>query len=78
MLEHYGFKVLFGIDRNQLQMERLVEEFLQQLRNSRVRLFYYSGHGLQVENQNIIWVCFSNSLYSFLVLFFCLNQNFQN
>ena len=49
---------LFGdrvhIDVTQTQMRRLIRDFTNEIDKQSVGLFYYSGHGMQVDNRNYI------------------------
>ncbi len=49
-----GFKVSKYKNLNQKQMKRRIRDFGEQLNNDTVALFYYSGHGMQVEGQNYL------------------------
>lgn len=49
-----GFKVSSGIDLDKSAMERVVTEFLKNLRGSDTALVFYAGHGLQVDGRNYL------------------------
>jgi TPR repeat protein len=51
-LRHLDFDVLLGTDLDKIGMERLIERFVQSLPGTDVALVYYSGHAVQVDNQN--------------------------
>jgi len=53
-LEQFGFQVTMGIDLNQLRMEETIEKFLGKVNPGAVVVFYYSGHGIQVQDQNYL------------------------
>jgi sulfatase modifying factor 1 len=53
-LRAYGFQVDVVKDADQQQMERVVNAFIQRLQAGDVGLFYFSGHGVQVENLNYL------------------------
>ena len=53
-LNGLGFKVIRGIDLSVDGMRRTVREFADALQSSDVALFYYAGHGLQVNGQNYL------------------------
>jgi tetratricopeptide (TPR) repeat protein len=54
-LKELGFEVLSGIDQNKKQMETLIRQFGDKLaRQGKVGLFYYAGHGVQVNGQNYL------------------------
>ncbi len=47
-LKSLGFDVISGTDQNKRQMETLIREFGSKLANGGIGLFYYAGHGVQV------------------------------
>ena len=54
-LTQRGFDVTLRTDINQMEMEESVREFYRQLqRRGGVGLFYYAGHGIQVNGQNYL------------------------
>ena len=53
-LERLGFEVLTGLDTNIHQMIGLVRDFSRALEGADVALFYYAGHGLQVDGTNYL------------------------
>src|SRR5215470_14700526 len=53
-LERVGFKVVKGIDLDQAGMRATIREFDSALTGADVGLFYYAGHGLQVEGRNYL------------------------
>ncbi|MGE3872036.1 MAG: caspase domain-containing protein [Parvibaculaceae bacterium] len=53
-LERMGFKVVLGSDLDFHQLRATVEEFIGQLDGADLALFYYAGHGLQVDGVNYI------------------------
>ena len=54
-LERLGFKVTRLIDADQTTIKRAMIDFGRQLRGSdSVGLFYYAGHGVQVEGENFL------------------------
>lgn len=53
-LERLGFEVLKGLDTNIHQMIGLVRDFSRALEGADVALFYYAGHGLQVDGTNYL------------------------
>jgi uncharacterized caspase-like protein len=53
-LRDIGFAVTDGFDLARDGMERQIREFLRKSGNARVRLFYYAGHGLQVDGRNYL------------------------
>jgi hypothetical protein len=54
MLAQLGFKVIKGIDLTRAELEAKAREFALSSRGSEVALFYYAGHGLQVNGQNYL------------------------
>ena len=54
-LSRLGFEVETLTDVNQRQMEQAINQFGDKLRNRRgVGLFYYAGHGMQVQGENYL------------------------
>lgn len=53
-LEKTGFEVIFLTDATQAQMDEKLREFSQKLKKSAIGLFYFAGHGLEIENQNYL------------------------
>jgi Caspase domain len=53
-LEKLGFTVISGIDVNQAQMVQKVGDFEEAARDAEVTLFFYAGHGLQVNGLNYL------------------------
>ena len=51
-LRGLGFEVFEGIDQNRGQMQSLIAHFSRALRDAEVGLFFYAGHGMQVEGEN--------------------------
>ncbi len=49
-----GFEVLHGADQNRKQMRELIRQFGEKIRNGGVGLFYFAGHGVQVNNTNFM------------------------
>jgi hypothetical protein len=55
VLEKVGFKVLYGENVSKEEFLSLVNKFQTELnRNGGVGLFYYAGHGLEIENVNYL------------------------
>ncbi len=54
MLERYGFKVLLVKDGNRQTMEEAIDDFTEQLQDDSVGLFYFAGHGVQIEGTNYL------------------------
>jgi len=53
-LQRLGFEVVDGRDLDKRSMERLIRQFAVKLAGADVALFFYAGHGLQVEGQNYL------------------------
>ena len=53
VLEEIGFEVLPLYDANRVEIGDAVHEFSQRIGSEGVALFYFSGHGLQVEGQKL-------------------------
>jgi uncharacterized caspase-like protein len=53
-LEKLEFQVTLLKDQNQQQMEQAIDEFVKNLRQGGVGLFYYAGHGAQVQGENYL------------------------
>jgi len=47
-----GFEVIKGIDLDKRAMERILQRFARALDQSKVGVFFYAGHGLQVSGRN--------------------------
>ena len=53
-LRALGFEVFEGIDLSLVEMGNLVREFSRGLSGAEVGLFFYAGHGVQVEDENYL------------------------
>jgi hypothetical protein len=53
-LESLGFQVMTGLDLDKSGTEKLIGEFAEALAGAKVGLFFYAGHGLQVNGQNYL------------------------
>ncbi len=53
-LESLGFTVLKATNANLQQMESLIRDFGQRLPGSSVALFFFAGHGMQVDGENYL------------------------
>lgn len=53
-LEGLGFEVFLGIDSTQADMMNLATRFSEAAETAEVAMFYYAGHGFQVEGQNYL------------------------
>ena len=54
VLRLYDFTVIHKQDLNQEDMENAVTDFVQRLGQQGIGLFYYAGHGMQVEQRNYL------------------------
>ncbi|MGH6825054.1 caspase family protein [Methyloceanibacter sp.] len=53
-LRGLGFDVVEGVDLGKRDMEKRIRAFAEQLSGADVGLFYYAGHGLQVDQRNFL------------------------
>ena len=53
-LRALGFEVIDGADLSKREMEQSIGTFADTLRGADVGLFYYAGHGLQVDGRNFL------------------------
>jgi Caspase domain len=53
-LREIGFVVTDGFDLNRDSMERQIREFLRKSESAHLALFFYAGHGLQVDGRNYL------------------------
>jgi uncharacterized caspase-like protein len=53
-LEGLGFAVVLSLDADQIDMEHAIERFSRRLQQGGVGLFYYAGHGMQLDGQNFL------------------------
>jgi len=53
-LRDSGFDVILMINASQLSMEKAIKSFGKKLRSGGIGLFYFAGHGLQVEGRNYL------------------------
>jgi uncharacterized caspase-like protein len=53
-LRGLGFDVVEGLDLGKRDMEKRIRAFADQLAGADVGLFYYAGHGLQVDQRNFL------------------------
>lgn len=54
MLESCGFKVILRENADLVEMKKAIREFGRSLHSNTVGLFYYSGHGMQVNGENYL------------------------
>lgn len=54
-LEFMGFQVIFATNKSKLEIKQLIREFAQTLKQrSGVGLFFYAGHGVQIDGNNYL------------------------
>ena len=53
-LKKLDFDVLIGTNLNQIEMKQIIEKFGGKIKNVGVGLFYYAGHGMQVNGRNYL------------------------
>lgn len=53
-LRRLGFHVFEGVDLTKAEMDELIKNFASALETSEAGLFYYAGHGLQVNDRNFL------------------------
>ncbi|MEL6264663.1 MAG: caspase family protein, partial [Pseudomonadota bacterium] len=53
-LERLGFEVVLGTDLDMGQTTGLLHRFARQVREAEVVLFFYAGHGIQVDGENYV------------------------
>jgi len=53
-LRELGFRVTYVVDADQQSMERAVDAFVSKLDEDSAAFFHFSGHGLQVEQENFL------------------------
>jgi hypothetical protein len=53
-LEKLGFTVITGFDLDQAEMRRTIGRFAQALEGAAVGVFYYAGHGMQLNGTNYL------------------------
>jgi uncharacterized caspase-like protein len=54
LLRQHGFNVTLRLDANQHAMERAIQDFTRHVPQGSVGLFYFSGHGVQVDGSNYL------------------------
>src|SRR5215468_10037519 len=53
-LKRLGFDVALGVDLDKAATDRMLESFERKLDGADVALFFYAGHGLQVNGRNFL------------------------
>ena len=53
-LKELGFEVLLGLDLDQQQFAKAIDQFARQLDDATVGLLFYAGHGVQINERNYL------------------------
>ena len=53
-LASLGYEVMLGVDKNRREMAELLAQFYAKAPGAAVALFYFSGHGMQIEGRNYL------------------------
>ena len=53
-LKRLGFEVLLGRDLDQQNFAKTIEQFARALDDAEIGLFFYAGHGLQMNDKNYL------------------------
>jgi uncharacterized caspase-like protein len=53
-LTSYGFHVILSTDATRVEMDRKLREFREQLKTNDVGMFFFAGHGMQIEGTNYL------------------------
>jgi uncharacterized caspase-like protein len=53
-LKKVGFEVTLGLDLDQTGLARVIDDFARALDAADVGLFFYAGHGLQINEKNYL------------------------
>jgi uncharacterized caspase-like protein len=53
-LKKLDFKVVLGLDLDQQNFARMIDQYARMLEDADVGLFYYAGHGLQINEKNYL------------------------
>ena len=54
LLEQQGFEVIYAENSSKKSMKKILKRFYTALKNAAVGMFYFSGHGIEVEGQNYL------------------------
>ena len=54
LLKKIGFEVIVGFDLDQANFARTIDDFARALEGADVGLFFYAGHGLQINDKNYL------------------------
>lgn len=53
-LEKFGFRIITGYDISTYKFDELKEEYQNILKDAEVGLFYFAGHGIEKDGENIL------------------------
>lgn len=53
-LKKVGFTVIYGFDLGQIEMGRIIQDFASALDGAAVGVFFYAGHGIQINGVNYL------------------------
>ena len=53
-LENLGFTVIKKVNTTKVELEKAIYEYVQKLKDHNVALFYYAGHGIEVDGKNYL------------------------
>lgn len=53
-LEKFGFRIITGYDITAYKFDELKEEYQSLLKEAEVGLFYFAGHGIEIDGENIL------------------------
>ncbi|HKD26899.1 MAG TPA: caspase family protein [Xanthobacteraceae bacterium] len=53
-LKKVGFEVTLGYDLDQIKFARIIDDFARALEGADIGLFFYAGHGLQINERNYL------------------------
>ena len=54
ILKELGFQVKVALDVNLKEMEKAIDEFIMNLQPGSIALFYFAGHGIQLDGENYL------------------------
>ena len=74
-LKELGFEVIKRTNLSRVELEKTIEEFGVKLADYDVGLFYYSGHGIQFQNQNFLVPKDANMTLESQITYHCVNLN---
>lgn len=75
-LKHVGFTVIKRTNVNKAEMRAALREFASRLKQGGAGLFYYAGHGIQVDGENYLVPIGANVQHKFEMEDRCLKANY--